>query len=323
MSEPARAPGARLRAERERRGLSLQKAADEMRLDVWVVEALEADQFDRIGPAVYAKGHLRKYAALLAIPADEVVGAYDSLHGKAAAAPALTAPVRMPQAPPLVSRVPTLQIAAAVALLLIVAGVLWWKPWQPRTTAASAAAASAAAPSTYESLGRPAASNGAAGAPLRSPEPAAGEGARPEPVAVAYGASDSAAPAAAAPAALLAATSSAVPSAEQGAGRARMRLSFSADSWVEVQDAAGRHIFSGYGRANSVKVLAGEAPLRVYLGYASGVQLEINDRAVAIGRAYVHGDVARFRAGADGLLRAYQGGGPAGGATASGTQPRG
>src|SRR5271165_2456544 len=103
MSEPARAPGARLRAERERRGLSLQKAADEMRLDVWVVEALEADQFDRIGPAVYAKGHLRKYAGLLAIPSEEIVAAYDSLHAKSAAPPALTAPVRMPQAPPLVS----------------------------------------------------------------------------------------------------------------------------------------------------------------------------------------------------------------------------
>jgi cytoskeleton protein RodZ len=90
---------------------------------------------------------------------------------------------------------------------------------------------------------------------------------------------------------------------EAGAGRARLRLSFSADSWVDVHDAAGRRIFSGYGRANSVKVVAGDAPLRVYLGYASGVQLEINEHAVAIARPFVHGDVARFQAGADGVLR--------------------
>jgi hypothetical protein len=35
----------------------------------------------------------------------------------------------------------------------------------------------------------------------------------------------------------------------------------------------------------------------------SGVQLEINDRAVAIGPQFVSGDVARFEAGADGVLR--------------------
>jgi hypothetical protein len=41
----------------------------------------------------------------------------------------------------------------------------------------------------------------------------------------------------------------------------------------------------------------------VYLGFASGVQLEINNRAVAIGPQFVAGDVARFEAGADGVLR--------------------
>jgi hypothetical protein len=45
------------------------------------------------------------------------------------------------------------------------------------------------------------------------------------------------------------------------------------------------------------------APFRVYLGFASGVQLEVNDRAVAIGPQFVSGDVARFEAGADGVLR--------------------
>jgi hypothetical protein len=80
-------------------------------------------------------------------------------------------------------------------------------------------------------------------------------------------------------------------------------LSFSADSWVDVHDAAGRRAFAGKGRANSVRVIAGMAPMRVYLGFASGVQLEINNRAVAIGPQFVAGDVARFEAGADGVLR--------------------
>jgi cytoskeleton protein RodZ len=104
-----------------------------------------------------------------------------------------------------------------------------------------------------------------------------------------------------------------------GAGRARLRLSFSADSWVDVHDATGQRVYAGNGRANSVKTIAGVAPLRVYLKSASGVQLQINDRAVAIGPQFFAGDVARFEAGADGVLRREA---PASRDT-SGNRPRG
>jgi cytoskeleton protein RodZ len=121
-----------------------------------------------------------------------------------------------------------------------------------------------------------------------------------------------ASPPAAAPSAPASPPAQAVPTAQAapaeidataGVGRARLRLSFSADSWVDVHDAAGRRVFAGNGRANSMKTVAGIAPMRVYLGFASGVQLEVNDRAVAIGPQFVAGDVARFEAGADGVLR--------------------
>jgi hypothetical protein len=101
-------------------------------------------------------------------------------------------------------------------------------------------------------------------------------------------------------------------------GRARLRLSFSADSWVDVRDADGRRVFAGNGRANTVRTVAGSAPMRVYLGIASGVQLEINNRAVAIGPQFVFGDVARFEAGADGVLRRDSRGAVAPGAVAPG-----
>jgi hypothetical protein len=72
---------------------------------------------------------------------------------------------------------------------------------------------------------------------------------------------------------------------------------------VEVRDANGARVFAGEGRANSMKTLAGLGPLRVTLKPASGVQLELNGRAVAIGRQFMSGEVARFEAGADGVLR--------------------
>ena len=61
--------------------------------------------------------------------------------------------------------------------------------------------------------------------------------------------------------------------------------------------------YAGNGSANSVKTIAGMAPLRVYLGFASGVQLEVNGHVVAIGPQFITGDVAHFEAGADGVLR--------------------
>lgn len=318
MSEPTRAPGARLRSERERRGLSVQKAADEMRLDAWVIEALEGDQYERVGPAVYAKGHLKKYAGMLGIPWEEVVAAYDSLHQNLADAPAQPPAVRMRSPPPLVNNLPSGQIAAAAAFVLIVAGVLWWRPWQQRAAVAPGGPQASAQSAVRMPGGAQSASNhqGATG-DARTGDARMGDQARArEPAAVdeAAGAGQAAAvnggaPESAGPSAnVITAAGSAgagAAAAEAGAGRARLRLSFSTDSWVDVHDAAGKRIFSGYGRANSVKIIAGDAPLRVYLGYANGVQLEINEHAVAIGRPFVRGDVARFEAGADGMLRSY------------------
>jgi len=58
--------------------------------------------------------------------------------------------------------------------------------------------------------------------------------------------------------------------------------------------------------------------MRVYLGFASGVQLELNNHAVAIGPQFVAGDVARFEAGADGVLRRDSHGAATPGAAAPG-----
>jgi hypothetical protein len=72
-----------------------------------------------------------------------------------------------------------------------------------------------------------------------------------------------------------------------------------------------------------VTTIAGIAPFRVYLGFASGVQLQVNDRAVAIGPQFVSGDVARFEAGADGVLRRETHPVPSNGAPAVAASPRG
>jgi cytoskeleton protein RodZ len=293
------ATGPRLKAERERRGLSSQKAADELHLDGWVIDALEAEDYARVGPSVYAKGHLKRYAALLGLPAAEIMAAYESRAQAPQPPVSQPANVRLHTSnAPAVSNLPWPHIAGAVALVLLVFGVLWWKPWHHRGAGSVPSApvatnpGAASADSAFDPAAPPAGADAATGAA------AAASPAMP-PTATA---TSLALPGAAATVPPVPATSP-EPDATAGMGRARIRLSFSADSWVDVHDAAGRRVFAGNGPANSVKTIAGTAPLRVYLGVARGVQLEINNRVVAIGPQFVAGDVARFEAGADGVLR--------------------
>jgi cytoskeleton protein RodZ len=281
MIEPV-LPGPKLKAERERRGLSAQKAADEMHLDRWVIEALETDDYQRIGPTVYAKGHLKKYAALLGLPTTEILAAFESRTPPRTDSRALGPSMLLSSRDdgPSARRLSLIQIGAGVAVAVLL-GILWWRPWHPRVKAPRAPPQTAmvhAAPADKPI------ESGIVSSALA--EPIAAEGPAPT-VADPGAAAGTDAPTAPVP----------------GAGRARLRLSFSADSWVDIHDASGKRTFAGNGLANSVKTVSGAAPLRVYLGFGSGVQLEINDRAVAIGPQFFAGDVARFEAGADGVLR--------------------
>jgi cytoskeleton protein RodZ len=304
MTLAAALPGPALKAERERRGLSAQKAADEMHLDRWVIDALEADDYQRIGPTVYAKGHLKKYAALLGLPATEILAGFESRAPSRAdppaAGPSMLLSTRDDASS---SRLLPIQIGGGVAVVLLI-GVLWWRPWHPRVKVPSAAppvAAAHAAPADKPIESGIVSSESAAPVADELPAP-----------------TTSAADSALAAGTAAAASTAPVP----GAGRARLRLSFSADSWVDIHDASGKRTFAGNGLANSVKTISGAAPLRVYLGMGSGVQLEINDRAVAIGPQFFAGDVARFEAGADGVLRRDSRGDPSRSDQTHGAPPR-
>jgi cytoskeleton protein RodZ len=72
------APGARLRGAREARGLTIEAAAERLRLNAALVLAMEEDRLALLGAPVFARGHLRNYAALLGLPEDEILAAFGS-----------------------------------------------------------------------------------------------------------------------------------------------------------------------------------------------------------------------------------------------------
>jgi cytoskeleton protein RodZ len=291
MSEGSETLGQRLKAERMRKGLSCQKAADELHLDGWVIEGLESGDYSRIGPSVYAKGHLKRYAELLGLPVGEILEGFedqpmgeprgDTTNPPVAGEWRQSAGMRLRTSAPAGSELPWAAIGVVAAVALLVAGVWWWHPWRPRAAsppfvvAAAEAPASAATPPTQAEVG-------AVPAVPATPGGGAPGSAVPNPVAP--------------PAAI-------VEAAGAGAGRARLRLLFLADSWVDVHDAAGQRVFAGNGRANNVRSMSGMGPLRVYIKSASSVHVDINNHAVVIGPQFVIDNAAHFEAGADGVLR--------------------
>lgn len=119
--ENVRGIGARLRAAREQRGLSVLQAAEKLHVDARILEALEAQDFAALGADVYVRGHLRRYAEAIGESPAELNELYSG--SAPAAAPDLT---RIPRGrsarrpSPLV--LPALLVVVATAL----AAGLWW-----------------------------------------------------------------------------------------------------------------------------------------------------------------------------------------------------
>src|SRR6187455_650499 len=117
-----RSIGERLRAGRERAGLSVAAAAEKLHLDIKVIEALEADRFAEIGASVYVRGHLRRYADFVGESGVELVQAYTARQ-------ALPPPPDLTQVPQAERRAdPRRLIAPLVGLgsALVLALAIWW-----------------------------------------------------------------------------------------------------------------------------------------------------------------------------------------------------
>lgn len=74
-TEENQGSGERLRSAREAAGLDLAGVAARLKVPVHIVEAIEAEDWARIGAPVFVRGHLRSYARLLGLPVEPVQSA--------------------------------------------------------------------------------------------------------------------------------------------------------------------------------------------------------------------------------------------------------
>jgi cytoskeleton protein RodZ len=135
-------PGASLAAAREQAGWSLVQTAERLHLDVAAIKALEAGDYRSFGAAVYARGHLRRYAELVGLPPLEVEQAFFNSH------PGGVAP-DLRQGAGLLKKsdagAGALRPATAVigAVILVVIALIWWAMRLPHGQHASHSGATA------------------------------------------------------------------------------------------------------------------------------------------------------------------------------------
>ena len=71
--------GAALRAEREQRGLSIEDAANHLKIGARLLRALEAGDTSSLPHLAYTKGFIRSYSAYVGLSAEEVGAALATL----------------------------------------------------------------------------------------------------------------------------------------------------------------------------------------------------------------------------------------------------
>ena len=76
MTEPAEGPGDALREAREALDVSTREVADALNLPMSVIEALEANDYERLPQPVFTRGYLRSYARLLELDPAAIVARY-------------------------------------------------------------------------------------------------------------------------------------------------------------------------------------------------------------------------------------------------------
>jgi cytoskeleton protein RodZ len=298
--------GERLARGRERRGLALLQAAEKLHLEPRVVEALESEDFDSLGASVYVRGHLQRYAELIGENAAELQALYAG-RPHAHSTPDLRQVITERNRGAVPSARFGVWQGGLLTLALVLAALVWWavrsrppgtdtvvvQPPPAETAATPAAGAQGPAPATATMRNAAAPVGGTArpsspvprierpttAAPLAAAQP--GE----PPVALTTTPVLSAAPAIAP-----AEPSTAAPAANA----ALLVLQFREDSWAEVYDASGAVLYRDIATAGAVQTVSGVPPLRLVLGNAAAVGINLDGRSVALGATLQSTPNARF-----------------------------
>jgi cytoskeleton protein RodZ len=267
--------GLRLRHAREGKRWSREAVAQQLKFPVAVVEAIEKEDWERLGAPIYARSYVGSYARLLGLPpsiVDEAVRPKDTTP--------LVAMGGVPASRRMVDRgllnLGYLAITAAIVGSVVMLAMHYQSPARdaqvlslespPPSAQAAATAPTPAGPTTDSS-------------PVMA----------------------SMAPTLSTPAPAAATTLPGAPAAPAVAGANEYVLRFNGESWIEILDARGERIERGLVPAGSERRLRVGAAGLVTIGNADAVQVSRAGQAVDLG-AFRQANIARFAVSSDGSL---------------------
>lgn len=275
MSEEGLGIGAALRAAREKKGWTTQDVGSRLRLMARQIEAIESEDFSRLGQPVFARGFVRNYAKLLGLDPNELLEQMTRVK-----LPTVQETESLPFTPSQEFWKSPWVLGGAAAAILAVAiplGLYWWLTSDEETTTPTVveqAVPPPAPPPAPVMAGQPAET--ALAQPVPDGTAAAQAGAEPQEQS-------------SAPAQTTQQTESSVASAPQ----TDLRLQFDDISWVQVRDSSGRIVHSGLNPAGTVLDIGGQAPFYLVVGNAAKVRVLYKGRAIDL-KPFTSVDVARL-----------------------------
>jgi len=281
--------GETLRQQRLRRKVQLREVSEELKISSRMLEAIEADEYDKLPGGVFAKSFVRQYAGVLGLDEEEVAAQFE----QTVRSPELThlAELRRPRPATDLPRMderrfsrgrprsvlPSL-IAVVVVMLICSAVYGWWQ--RNRQLAATRQRIPRAAAVARRATPPPPAVTQQPRAPIQPPAAL--------PATVINNPAPASAAAAATPAPGIPQSAAAQPGVPQplvpetvpaGTEAVQVELVATETVWVSVER-DGRSVFQGELKANEIRTVAANNEITLKLGNAGGVTILLNGKPI-------------------------------------------
>jgi cytoskeleton protein RodZ len=267
MPESARGIGERLRQARIRTGLTPSEAGSQLKMPTYAIEALEREDWARIGAPVFIRGQLRSYARLLGLPADEIV---ESL-SMPAAAPVELVPQTYTPRMQLVAEQTKMRLVYVV-LTAAIAVPVWLATRSHLDSAVDMVSLDADAPLVLPQQGTPSI------ATMPNADTATADQAAP----------------------LVASITPPMP--QRTAPAADLSVTFSGESWVRVSAPDGTVIEQALVQPGQQRVFKPGQIGKAVLGNAQAVSVQYRGQTIDL-TPYIRANVLRFTVSSDGSLQ--------------------
>lgn len=257
-------PGQRLKRAREAAGLSELYIAQQLRLSVDIIKAIDKDDYHFGARLIYLKGYLKSYAKLVNLPADEILAAFSQLGVPEPPAiyPEIPLSHRLPGRFSQYFNLPK-WIWPTLVLIAVTAAIAWWHTHEFKRRLNIAMEAEDLHPSVHPTPVN--AIDTDAHLPLGNHT--ATEPSVVKPVSPTVGSS---------PATIPVASAEAPPVKPLRVIKylpLPARLEFTDACWVKAMDSSGQLLYMGLKQAGEHLRLKGAAPVTLTLGNAHAVQL--------------------------------------------------